>query len=158
MTMDPSSSRDNWGPVAGDHWGNQPRSALRWQASYDLASVERFLASVDEECASLRAEIGEAEARTRRANAAAARRTAADAELGARLSAAHQEAAAMEHEHRRIVEMIVSVAEQEAARIVDAAYDEAAILRAAASVASDPGHHPPGHSNGHGSIDRRHDR
>jgi cell division septum initiation protein DivIVA len=96
--------------------------ALRWQRSYDRASVDRYLAEVAAQRARLQAQIEDALAQRDAARAAiAARDAAAQAELGAIVLATQNELDRIETSHREVVETIQRAAETEAARVLAAA-------------------------------------
>jgi cell division septum initiation protein DivIVA len=120
---------------------------VRWQRSYERSAVERFVEEVAAERQRLEREIAEAEGRAAAADAeAGARQQHAQAGLGALVLAAQQELAQLEREHALLIERIRTSAEAEASRLLRAAGEEAATMRAAATSLA--GHlRPNGHTD-----------
>ncbi len=117
--------------VAGDTTPFAPER-LRWELSFDRASIDRFTAEVTAERERLQAEIDAARARVATADErVAASMGASEAELGALVTAALHELERMERAHREAVASIRIAAETEAARILEAARAEADAVRAA---------------------------
>lgn len=108
---------------------------LHWQVSYDLASVDRYLAEIEAERASIERQMEHASERVQRAKKAAERRAAAEAELGARILAAQEEFERIQQEQREAVDAIRAAAGAEADRVLAAAREEAEAMRAAATIA-----------------------
>ena len=110
-------------------------STVRWQRSYDRASVDRFVAEVEAQRGRLRAEIAAAQAA---AHAAAARtgeaRTSDD--LVSLVVDAQRQLDTMEREHQEMVSAIQATAEEEAERILTAARAEAEAVRSSAEAIS----------------------
>jgi cell division septum initiation protein DivIVA len=132
----------NGGGNLNGHGMAPPRPAtpddLRWELSYDRASVDRFLTEVDRERTNLQREIDAARAQGEAARAAA-RAGLADGEaaLGAMVLAAQRELVRIEEAHREIVATIRAAAATEATRVLTAAHREAAAVReATASLVS----------------------
>lgn len=108
---------------------------VRWELSYDRASVARFTAEVDQEVARLEAEIEAARAHiTAAASGVADRDVAGKAELGDLVLAAQKEVAGIEHEHHLLIALIREAAEAEATRQIAAARAEAEAIRDAARM------------------------
>ena len=127
-----------------------------WRPSYDRDSVDRHLAAVEAEKARLLAEIRQAEERA----AAAQERcqtstTEREALLGSLLLAARAEMDRVDTEQRATVTTILSMAEEEAARIRDRAQAHAASVRDV--VASLTATTPPGESAGGTGLESGHD-
>lgn len=120
---------------------------LRWQVSYERASVERFVAEVEAERSRLRSQIEESKAEVERAKAAAARQAAAQAELAAMVLAIQVETARIEREHRDTLEAIGAAAEEAAVRLLAAGREEAAAMRAAAAFVAETPARPTGVRN-----------
>lgn len=106
---------------------------LHWQTTYDRASIERFVAEVDAERARLQSEIDQARSRLGRAQQAqASRRSDLASQLGDLVMDAHRRLVEMERNHQQLIDTIRATAEEEAARILDAARAAAARLGTAA--------------------------
>lgn len=106
---------------------------LHWQTTYDRASIERFVTEVDAERARLKSEIDVARNRLGRAQQAQANhRSDLASQLGDLVMDAHRRLVEMERNHQQLIDTIWATAEEEAARILDAARAEAARLGTAA--------------------------
>lgn len=119
-------------PGLADRGGSPPTSPddLRWQLSYDRASVERYLAEVEAERARLQGEIDRALARRDAAREEiAAREAAAQAELGALVLATQNELERIEAGHREVLDTIRRAAEAEGERVLAAAHREVDAMR-----------------------------
>lgn len=104
---------------------------VRWQLSYDRASVDAFLAEVEIERARLQRDIEAARARTEASGRLVeGRGTDALAELGALVVAARTQLTRIEDEHAAIVETIRRASATEAARVLAAAHREVEAMRA----------------------------
>lgn len=112
-----------------------PLLNVRWQTSYERSSVDQFLAAVDAERRHLEEEIEAAKARLRRVRELAAVHAAATAEITERLLRAQRELEVLEREHRRALDGIDAEASEVARRLMAAAREEAAAMRAAAALA-----------------------
>lgn len=110
---------------------------LRWQASYDRTSVDRFVTEVEAERDRLDDEIEATKVRIRAAKAAGARRVEEEAELLALLVSAQRAQARMEQEHFDNLDAIGARSERDAERLLDAARQEAEAMRSAAVSAAE---------------------
>lgn len=127
----PSSNGDGDGTVRADAG---PLDGIEWRTSFDRASVERFAAEVAAERKRLEAAVAAAEARIadverRRAE----RHERGEDELGALVLLTKGELDRIDQEHREAVAAIRREAEEEAARLLEAARVEAEKADAAAA-------------------------
>lgn len=143
---DPPGPEAPYRAVGGHKWAHGPKSRaaaeparlvphLQWQASYDLASVDRLVGWLESDRADLERQITQARARTEQARAAAAHRAATEVQLDARIAVRRRELDAIEQRHREVVDAIHAVAGNEAALLIAEARKEADAMRAAAAAA-----------------------
>lgn len=144
---------------AGEAAPARAMSDLCWQPSYERASVDRFLADVDAERVRLQGVIAATKRHLETLRVAAARRAEAEAEFAAQVLAVQQELEGIEREHRESLEAIDTVAGHAAARLLDAAREEASAMRAAAAAVVGPGHvrADSGEPRSGRPVDGRHD-
>jgi predicted nucleic acid-binding Zn-ribbon protein len=109
---------------------------LRWQMSYDRASVDRFVAEVEEQRRQLQAQVDAAREDLREARAAAARRAETQAQLAATFLDVQRELEEGERAHREQLASIDGGAADAAAGVLAAALASVDALRAATSVAA----------------------
>lgn len=107
---------------------------LRWQKSYERASVDRFLTEVEQERDRLREQITVAREQLRHAKAVAVESAEAQAKLAERFREVQREFDEAEDEHRTRVAAIAASASGAASRLMESASEHAAAIRFAASV------------------------
>ncbi len=108
---------------------------LRWQMSYDRASVDRFVAEVEEQRRWLQAQVDATRGELREVRAAASRRSDAQAQLAAGVLEVQRELEEGERAHRAHLAAIDAAAADAAADLLAAALAHVDALRAATAVA-----------------------